>query len=514
MIITIVLKKSVLKKAMYTGLNRMLFQGKVLNNKVVSLVIKGFASLLMLSSVFGMAFADDSKDDGPVFDVIFTDLTTGEKTQFYTKPDRIFHIPEAVTQSYEEVQALEAIAAQAEVEKALMATFLLEQGVNLSKDQVFDPIGIDMNTADVQLALEELESDSLAASSTATLQTLVYVNGMNNTPVEARLNLNTIKTKVAPRVGVDMVYHAWNQKEGRLEELAEVAMQHIQQDYHLSDKKAWQQFAYIFMSPKKYVFERFAKESLALIDEDNYINDVDLNRHLNEQYLPLLEQNHKVVILSHSQGNFYANRAWNKIENTPATTKYSQAIGVVGVATPAIYVADNGLYTTNTNDQIINGIRAFSEPHLQPKVANVTHSLTWNDELGHSLANIYLGDTSESHVITNKIANDINTTFARLTVAGSCTAFHKNLGNDWVGYYNPGTNFTGKLEIVIHAYDAPNSISVRDKNHNRLFWTTNYFSGTKSAIIDYDENSMGTLSIAIGAKDSGDKWDLRINCIK
>ena len=498
-IITIMEKSSMLIKRVRVGLNR---------------VMSRAVFVLVLSSVFGMALADDSTDDGPVFDVTFTDLTTGEKTQFYTKPDRIFHIPEAVTQSYEEVQALEAIAAQAEEEKALMATFLLEQGVNLSKDQVFDPIGIDMNIADVQLALEALESDSLAASSPETIQTLVYVNGMYTDWKKANYNLGTIIGKVMPRVGVDKVMLAWNQKEGHIEQLAEVIVQHIQQDYHLSDKKAWYQTAYQYLLPAKYLFERFAKEALAKIDEDNYINDVDLNRHLNKRYLPLLEQNHKVVILSHSQGNFYANRAWNKIDNTPAITKYSQAIGVVGVATPAIYVVDNGLYTTNTNDLIINGIRAFSEPHLQPKAANVTHTLTTTDLSGHGLSEIYLGNSTQSRAITNKIVNDINTTFARLTVAGSCTAFHKNLGNDWVGYYNPGTNFKGKLEIVIDAYDAPNSISVRDKNNNRLFWTTNYFSGTKSATIDYDESSMGTLSIAIGAKDSGDKWDLRINCIE
>ncbi len=491
-------KSSMLIKRVRVGLNR---------------VMSRAAFLLVLSSVFGMAFANDSTDDGPVFDVTFTDITTGEKTQFYTKPDRIFHIPKAVTQSYEEVQALEAIASQAETEKALMATFLLDQGVNLSKDQVFDPTGIDMNAADAQLALEALGSDSLAASSPTTIQTLVYVNGMYTDWKKANYNLGTIIGKVMPRVGVDKVMLAWNQKEGHIEQLAEVAKQHIQQDYHLSDKKAWQQFAYIFIFPQKYVFERFAKESLALIDEDNYINDLDLNWHIRDYYLPLLEQNHKVVILSHSQGNFYANRAWNKIDNTPATTKYSQAIGVVGVATPAIYVADNGLYTTNTNDQIINGIRAFSEPHLQPKVANVTHSKTIIDETGHGLSEIYLGNSSQSRVITNKIVNDINTTFARLSVAGSSTAFYKSLGNNWVGSYNPGTNFKGKLEIVINAYEAQNSISVRDKNHNRLFWTTNYFSGTKSAIIDYDESSMGTLSIAIGAEKSNDKWDLRINCI-
>lgn len=112
-IITIMEKTSMLIKRVRVGLNR---------------VMSRVAFLLVLSSVFGMAFANDSTDDGPVFDVTFTDITTGEKTQFYTKPDRIFHIPKVVTQSYEEVQALEVISAQAEAEKALMATFLLEQG--------------------------------------------------------------------------------------------------------------------------------------------------------------------------------------------------------------------------------------------------------------------------------------------------------------------------------------------------------------------------------------------------
>ncbi len=491
------------------------FQEKTSNIKSLKRFIRCATLLFVLSNVFGVALADDNTDDGPVFDVTFTDLTTGEKTQFYTKPDRIFHIPKAVTQSYEEVQALEAIAAKKAMEKALMATFLSDQGINLSDALLVDSTGIDRMTFNsYQTAFRQIESDSLA-SNEIPLRTLVYVNGMNNTLVDVRINLGNMRSRVGPRIGVDMVYHAWNQKEDHIEQLAEVAMQHIQQDYRLSDKKAWQQFAYIFLSPKKYVFERFAKEALARIDEDNYVNDVDLNRHLNEQYLPLLKQNHKVVLLPHSQGNFYANRAWNKIANTSATSKYAQAIGVVGVATPAIYVADNGLYTTNSNDVIMNGIRAFSEPHLQPLPANVTHDFTSVDPSGHGLSEIYLGNSTQGRVITNKIVKDINTTFSRLTLAGSCKAFHKELGNNWMGSYNPGRNFKGKLSIEFTAFTARNAIRIYDKKGKNIFWTRGYVSGTVGPrVVDYDENTMGTLSIAIGAEKKNDDWKLRINCIE
>lgn len=433
---------------------------------------------LLLSSYSLFSHAIEIKGS-PVFDLTFTDIATGEKSAFYSNPKKVFIIPKVVVESSEQVDAIEALEKKKFLANRVMA--------------------------------------ASTAASKSDLKALVYINGMNTTNLEAEANLKVINEKVTPRVGVDRVELAWNQKEGLVEELAEVATQHIKQDYNLSEKQSWRQFAYRFMSPGKFALQKFAKEAVAKLDGNNYVDDVDLRYSLDKYFDPLLKQGYKVVMLSHSQGNFYANRVWGTILQGKNGAKLSKSIGVVGVATPATYVADNGLYSTNKNDLVINSIRRYSEPHLQPMPANVEHDIISGglagDLAGHSLTDIYLGDTYQGHTITNKIVQDINTTFDRLEVAGTCAPFYRSSGGNWTGTYHPGANFNGKLEFVIDAHTARNSIKITNKFNTPVFYSTGFFSGKSWGKIDYSDDSMGTLNIFIGAEDSGDVWDFRINCI-
>ncbi len=94
------------------------------------------------------------------------------------------------------------------------------------------------------------------------------------------------------------------------------------------------------------------------------INEGDLIRHL-EKYRKSLLEGKQVLMVSHSQGNFFANAAWDvlaaeaAVPDSPFSTAH---FGIVGVATPADRVGGSGLYTTLDQDQVINAVRVATLP--------------------------------------------------------------------------------------------------------------------------------------------------------
>jgi hypothetical protein len=93
----------------------------------------------------------------------------------------------------------------------------------------------------------------------------------------------------------------------------------------------------------------------------------------------------KVVLVAHSQGNFYANRAWINMTSTE-----QHSLGIVSVGNPDSKVADGRPYTTLTNDIIIRPI-LFSLP------ANTSNGgFTLADVTGHRFVESYLAAGSNS----------------------------------------------------------------------------------------------------------------------
>lgn len=131
------------------------------------------------------------------------------------------------------------------------------------------------------------------------------------------------------------------------------------------------------------------------------------------QYKSYLNSCHKIVAVAHSQGNFYANAAYEYLydedsasqdEDLPLT---KNSFGIVSVATPARYVAGSSLYTTLFTDKIIEFVRMFFET-LDPKTEDTT---TGGDWLRHSFINTYMASNSKSK---ESILSDIQTTIHAL----------------------------------------------------------------------------------------------------
>ncbi len=160
-----------------------------------------------------------------------------------------------------------------------------------------------------------------------------------------------------------------------------------------------------------------------------YVNDIDLQKQLKGDpanikqqpgYRALLNQGMRVVIVAHSQGNFYANAAFDALKaQKPA---WANSIGIVAVASPTKRVADGrNRALTAPEDVMMNA--AQSNFTLSPGtiLANIlAGGPSWNifslgltawanASYGHSFAAWYLaGATTRNqmiiHILNTRIA--------------------------------------------------------------------------------------------------------------
>jgi hypothetical protein len=132
-------------------------------------------------------------------------------------------------------------------------------------------------------------------------------------------------------------------------------------------------------------------------------SDYDLIEILNDASQKITTE--KVLLVGHSQGNFYANNFYNKVAGQVGGIP-AKSLGVYGVATPASSVAGGGLYLTSDTDKVIAAVvgRALSIMPLN------THIILQNgdDILGHDFSDVYLKYRGD------KIISDIFSSLGKL----------------------------------------------------------------------------------------------------
>ncbi len=230
--------------------------------------------------------------------------------------------------------------------------------------------------------------------------TMAYGNGMFNDredAVESQIMLKEMMASQLP--GYRVSYRlSYNHNESLLDQLLEVARQRLLQDY--SNFFLW--LAGIELAPNWF------REGLELIvisyDAFSYVFDSDLRKHIS-QYTQDISQCRKVLLVAHSQGNFYGNESWRSVYQTfTAGIAWDQLklMGMVSVATPASqvgyplsYPVDQQSvtrYLTLSDDLVINLLRSVA---FGPLPANVTNSTVSDDWKNHSFGMSYvLGDPS------------------------------------------------------------------------------------------------------------------------
>ncbi|MFZ5797205.1 MAG: hypothetical protein ACOY3O_02135 [Thermodesulfobacteriota bacterium] len=168
---------------------------------------------------------------------------------------------------------------------------------------------------------------------------------------------------------------SYNANENWLTQLLQVYTQKkLDQQLEVQPEEYWYWLRNMDEAPEW--FRTVYTDSMDQFTESNVYNDPYLIGHVNN-YVRDLYNGKRVVIVAHSQGNFYANNAYRRILND--YPQYQRNIGIVGVATPASMVhgwnnsnasIPYGLfYTTNASDLVINLVRAFYPATLPPNPA-------------------------------------------------------------------------------------------------------------------------------------------------
>lgn len=111
----------------------------------------------------------------------------------------------------------------------------------------------------------------------------------------------------------------------------------------------------------------------------------DLKRMI-ENAKTALSDDKKVIIVAHSEGNFFYRKIWQAL-NAWDSEKTKQCFAGVGLATPLSSKKGNYKYITSSNDKVMNTVRWKWETTLS---ANVTVPSGHGDYLGHGLQETYL----------------------------------------------------------------------------------------------------------------------------
>jgi len=223
-----------------------------------------------------------------------------------------------------------------------------------------------------------------------------YGNGMFISPARARVQALQMDRKLRPALaGMKVTFgYSYNNSEDDVTQVLQVISQAL-------DDKAVQFQAWINNPASAPSWARGAIKSAEQSSRESaFVNDADLTAHV-AKYAADLAAGKRVIVVAHSQGNFYANRAYANLASTAG-------FGIVSVGTPANSTAGGGLYTTLTNDQIIGPVPYRRTPNTTNGTAFTTAAA---DADGHSFTASYLnGDVSGPQIVAQ-----VKTTLAGLT---------------------------------------------------------------------------------------------------
>jgi hypothetical protein len=239
-----------------------------------------------------------------------------------------------------------------------------------------------------------------------------------------------------------------------------------------------------------------------------------------------LNQNKKVIIVAHSEGNFFYRNIYKAL-NQWNSTKTQQCFAGIGFATPLSSKPGNYDYITSSNDRVINLVRNFWNSTL---AANITVPQGHGGSLlGHGMQEVYLSHPvslrklkTELHQVTNRLNKSckikkeqpIKEPKKEPKPQLSCAApVGKGGGQGRYSYSYPIKNTRPhKVEISFEAYNIPDSIKIT-ANGKKIAQTNGLVGGYHQWQIDYDPIKHGKEFVAsVDAPNGGTAWKLCIDC--
>src|SRR3989338_9770019 len=198
------------------------------------------------------------------------------------------------------------------------------------------------------------------------------------------------------------------------------------------------------------------------VEEGSTTDDYDLIEMIKTASEKVTTQ--KLLIVAHSQGNFYANSLYDRVTNKDGGVPV-QSIGIYGVATPSDHVAGNGNYFTSTTDKVIAKlVRIMPFFTVMPPQEPIAFKEE-DDPDGHSFAKVYLQYKAA------RIIGDIEASLDRLKT-------NDIQKTDESCINPPKLSLLHKIEGAGLAYADELAITIKDSPQNTLAGIKNGGLGT------------------------------------
>lgn len=217
-----------------------------------------------------------------------------------------------------------------------------------------------------------------------------YVNGVDNAKKEAEESAENLKAKILPELGPHQVGSLYQRNGGTLYQLLETDKLLYVDTARSGFKEFWVYLTLMKGSPPGFLTKVYT-DVLAKYDEYTYTHGNGANdlRGMTDAVVGELNAGKKIILVSHSEGNFFANQVVNYI--TTNKPDLAPCLKQVAVASPATNVASHGPWTTLSNDNVINTARigfAWGSLILRPEPAGALPTL--DPPQNHNFINAYL----------------------------------------------------------------------------------------------------------------------------
>ncbi len=223
-------------------------------------------------------------------------------------------------------------------------------------------------------------------------------------------------------------------------------------------------------------------------------SDYDLTEILQDASSKITTQ--KLLLVAHSQGNFYANNFYDKVAGIEGGVPV-ESIGVYGIASPANHVAGGGKYLTSDTDTVIGKVRETLKREVLPSNAHI--GLQVNDEKnGHSFSDIYLKYESA------RIVSDIKKSLDKLQ--------NNNIQIENMPCINPpeitlGHKIQKGILVAIDPFASAttyvlggvyNAASVvRDTGSNAIAWIYNTSKSIASSVFKFTKSNLASVADSV-----------------
>ena len=327
---------------------------------------------------------------------------------------------------------------------------------------------------------------------------IYYINGMNNNQSEAQKSTRLLKQLALPDApNVDKLYQ---NNERILSELKQVYKQALADGNRQRYKNFWLWVRKWHLAPDAFL-QKVLFPVLKKYDEATYTADPDLQAMITK-ITTNASVRKKTILVTHSQGGFYANQIVNYLASTNNTLK--NCVGVVSVATPATYVAGNGPWTTLSNDIVINLARTGLPWGALIKLpAPALPIFSANDPSGHLFVESYAMPLSSR--IRNQIldvANKLNLSCTMPCPTEFVVPYTYTLGNwskDYRWTVGAGThNIVGSF---LTNRTFPNVMIFA--NETKLWASDPSINDTQSFNFAFDASTYGTTDLVFRVAQTG-----------